>query len=99
MLVSWPRSLHHHHDVIPKLSGQREGHGDRERERETQRETQRERERAPLGLLVMCHERTAVLHRCNQSQRRILAKLHMKAEREHLKKSSTLNIMINDDII
>lgn len=34
---------------------------------------------APLGLFVMCHGRTPALKHCNQTQSRILAKLHMKA--------------------
>lgn len=34
---------------------------------------------APLGLFVMCHGWTPALKHCNQSQCRILAKLHMKA--------------------
>lgn len=34
---------------------------------------------APLGLFVMCHGWTPALKHCNQSQSRILAKLHMKA--------------------
>lgn len=34
---------------------------------------------APQGLFAMCHGRTPALKHCNQSQGRILAKLHMKA--------------------